>query len=82
MLNLGPQTLKKLQTLGVSTIEDIENLGVLETYLRLKTVYGQQISLNALWALQGAVLGIPWNQLLPELKLELKRQLEEKNGRL
>ncbi|MCA9838501.1 MAG: TfoX/Sxy family DNA transformation protein [Trueperaceae bacterium] len=82
MLNLGPQTLKKLQTLGVSTIEDIENLGVLETYFRLKTVYGQQISLNALWALQGAVLGIPWNQLLPELKLELKRQLEEKNGRL
>ena len=82
MLNLGPQTLKKLQTLGVSTIEDIENLGVLETYFRLKTVYGRQISLNALWALQGAVLGIPWNQLLPELKLELKRQLEEKNGRL
>ncbi len=81
MLNLGPKTLQRLQSIEVYSTDDIEKLGVIETYLRLKAVYGKDVSLNALWALQGTVLGIPWNQLLPELKLELKRQLEEQSGR-
>jgi DNA transformation protein len=76
MLNLGPKTLQRLQSIEVYNTNDIETLGVIETYLRLKVVYGKDISLNALWALQAAVLGIPWKELLPELKLELKRQLE------
>ena len=75
--NIGPKTLKRLESIGVYTLEDIETLGVIKVYLRLKAVYPQEVSLNALWALQGAVLDIPWNQLLPELKTALKTALEK-----
>jgi DNA transformation protein len=74
--NIGATTAKWLESIGVNSLEDIEELGVVEVYLRLKTLYPEQVSLNALWALQGAVLDIPWNQLPNELKEKLKQELE------
>jgi DNA transformation protein and related proteins len=76
--NIGPKTARWLESIGVKTLEDIETLGVIEVYERLKLAYSQKVSLNALWALQGAVLDMPWNQLPESMKETLKQQLQRK----
>jgi hypothetical protein len=35
------------------------------------------MSLNLLWGLQAALLDLPWNELPPDIKEELWRQVEE-----
>jgi DNA transformation protein and related proteins len=74
--NIGPKTATWLESIGVKTLEDIEKLGAIEVYERLKLAYPEQVSLNALWALQGAILDMPWNQLPESVKEDLKRQLQ------
>lgn len=75
--NLGPKTSAWLNDIGIYTLEDIEALGVAEVYKRLKEAYPHKVSLNALYGLQAAVLGIPWLALPPDMKAELKAQVED-----
>jgi DNA transformation protein and related proteins len=77
LTNIGPTTARWLETIGVKTLEDIEELGVIEAYQRLKLAYLEKVSLNALWGLQGAVLNIPWNQLPESMKEDLKQRLQK-----
>jgi DNA transformation protein and related proteins len=74
--NIGPKTATWLESIEIKTLEDIEELGVIEVYQRLKLAYPEKVSLNALWALQGVVLDIPWNQLPESMKEDLKQQLQ------
>lgn len=74
---LGPKTTAWLNDIGIHTLEDIEALGVVEVYKRLKEAYPHKVSLNALYGLQAAVLGIHWLALPPEMKAELKAQVSE-----
>jgi DNA transformation protein len=75
--NVGPKTIIWLNDIGIYTLEDIEALGVVEVYRRLKQAYPHKVSLNALYGLQAAVLGIHWLALPPEMKAELKAQVED-----
>lgn len=70
--NLGPKSRAWLASIGVTTLDQIEETGPVEIYLRLKEL-GLPATLNLLWALQGALLGLPWNELPPEMKAELLR---------
>lgn len=65
-----------LQDVGIETVEDLEALGAVEAYIRLKTAFPDKVTLNALWGLQGALLGIPWNQLPDDMKDDLRQQVE------
>jgi DNA transformation protein len=51
-------------------------LGVVATYKRVKAAYPEKVSLNLLYALQAALLDLPWNELPPDIKEELKQQVE------
>jgi DNA transformation protein and related proteins len=75
--NIGAQTTRWLESIEIKTFEDIERLGVTQVYQRLKLAYPERVSLNALWALQSTVLGVPWNQLPESMKEELKQQLQK-----
>ena len=75
--NIGAKTATWLEAIGVKTLEDIEKLGVTEVYERLKLAYPEKVSLNALWALQGAVLDIPWNELPESMKENLKQRIRK-----
>lgn len=75
--NIGPKMTAWLHAIDVHSEEDIERLGVVEVYKRLKAARPKQVNLNALWSLQGAMLGIPWNQLPPDMKDNLRRELED-----
>jgi len=35
------------------------------------------VTLNMLWGLQAALLDLPWNELPPDIKEELMKQVEE-----
>lgn len=77
MKNMGPKSREWLASVGVHTLDDVANLGVVETYKRVKTAYPEKVTLNMLWGLQAALLGIRWDELPPDIKSELKRQVEE-----
>ena len=77
MKNLGPKSSEWLASVGVFTLDDVAKLGVVETYKRVKAAYPEKVSLNLLWGLQAALLDLPWNELPPDIKSELRKQVEE-----
>ena len=78
--NIGPKSSRWLEAVGVRNLEDLEQLGVVETFLRVRDA-GFTTSLNLLWALQGAVMDIHWSELPPELKEELRLQVGSADAR-
>ena len=77
MKNMGPKSSEWLAIIGVHSLEDVAKLGVVETYKRVKAAYPEKVSLNLLYGLQAALLDISWKELPPDIKDELKRQVEE-----
>ena len=57
--NVGPKTIGWLQVVGIESVEDLEDMGAAEAYIRLKTAFPDKVTLNALWGLQGALAGHP-----------------------
>jgi DNA transformation protein len=76
MRNIGSKSSEWLVSVGVYTLDDVVNLGVVETYKRVKAAYPEKVSLNLLYGLQAALLDLPWNELPPDIKEELKQQAE------
>ena len=74
MKNLGPKSSEWLVGVGVHSLEDVANLGVVETYKRVKAAYPEKVTLNMLWGLQAALLDIPWNELPPDIKEQLRKE--------
>ncbi|MEM9596543.1 MAG: TfoX/Sxy family protein [Acidobacteriota bacterium] len=74
--NLGPASGRWLEAIGVTTRDQLEGLGAVETYLRVVDA-GFRPGRNLLWALQGALLDVRWDELPPEMKASLERQLED-----
>lgn len=77
MKNIGPKSKEWLASVGIHTLDDVASLGVIETYKRVKAAYPEKVSLNLLYALQAALLDLPWNELPPDIKAELKKQVEQ-----
>jgi DNA transformation protein and related proteins len=75
--NIGPKTTAWLHEVGIHTLEEIEALGAVEVYKRLKAAFPHKVSLNALYGLQAAILNIHWNDLPPDMKADLRAQVEE-----
>jgi DNA transformation protein and related proteins len=75
--NIGPQTRIWLHEAGIHSREDIEQLGSVEVYKRLKALRPDKVTLNLLWGLEAALLKIPLNMLTEDIKAELLHQLED-----
>ena len=74
--NIGPKSRVWLHEIGIDTLEDLEAIGAVEAYRRLKISRPTEVTLNALWGMQAALLNIHWNMLTPEMKADLKAQVE------
>ena len=72
--NIGPTTAGWLESIGVYTEDDLARMGAVAAYKRLKAAHPRRVTFNALYAMQGALLGIPWNLMPQEMKDDLKRQ--------
>ena len=71
--NIGPRSAAWLADIGIGTLDDLERVGPIEAWRPAKRAYPDRVSVTLLYALQGALLDLPWNEL-PE---EIKRQLAD-----
>lgn len=74
--NLGPKSQQMLALAGVTTLAQLRALGSVATYARAKRA-GGNVSLNLLWALEGALTGLPWQTVAREHRTSLLLALEE-----
>ena len=74
--NIGAKTVAKLAGVGVTTPGQLEELGAVEVFRRLRAQ--RPVNVAMLWALQGALLGLAWYDLPSDIKQAL---LEELDGR-
>ncbi|MEK7786738.1 MAG: TfoX/Sxy family protein [Chloroflexota bacterium] len=75
--NIGETSAGWLESVGIKTAEDLYELGVVEAYRRVKTAYPERVTLNMLYALQGALLDLHWKEVPPEMKTTLLQQVGE-----
>ena len=75
MKNIGPVSRKWLAEVGIYTVEELRTAGAIPTYLMLKEMYPERVSLNLLWGLEAAIRDIDWRDLTETDKDELKKKL-------
>ena len=75
--NIGSQSARWLEDVGIHTPEQLFDVGVVDAYLRVKSTYPERVSLNMLYALQGALMDLPWYQIPTEIKEMLMRQVKD-----
>jgi hypothetical protein len=68
--NIGPKSMAWLRQTGVRTQEDLESVGSLAAFVRIKRA-GFKPSLNLLYALEGAILGCHWQSIPDARRSEL-----------
>ncbi len=69
--NIGPRTAEWLREIGVYSRADLEKLGAVEAYWLINSL-GHHTTAVLLYALQGAILNIHWNEVPPQMKQALK----------
>ncbi|MDD5030877.1 MAG: TfoX/Sxy family DNA transformation protein [Rhodoferax sp.] len=75
LVNLGPKSQQMLLAAGIRTVAQLRKLGSVATYVRVKKS-GLPASLNLLWALEGALTGLPWQVVAREHRTSLLLALE------
>ncbi len=63
-----------LAAAGIDRAEELEALGAVEAYRRCLDA-GTSPHLSLLWALEGALLDLPWTDLTTEMKRSLLDEL-------
>lgn len=71
--NLGMASVNILRAIGINTYADLKHLGAVETYRRIRA-RNINVSKVMLYALEGALLGIHWNEIPPEHKARLVQE--------
>ena len=71
MKNIGKEMARKLAAVGVASPEALTEAGARDAFFRLKTLY-PNVCLVHLYALEGAVRGVDFNELPKEVKQDLK----------
>lgn len=74
---LGLKSREWLAEIGITTFEELERLGSVEVYRRLKASRPRDVSLNMLYGLEAAILDIPWQHLPQDVKEQLRTQAEQ-----
>jgi DNA transformation protein and related proteins len=74
--NLGPKSQQMLATAGIRTFADLQALGSVAAYVKTKRS-GAKVSLNLLWALEGALSGLHWQQVARDHRTSLLLALEQ-----
>lgn len=75
--NIGPKSAVWLESVGIHSPRDFFDLGSIEAYKRVESAYPREVSLNMLYALQGAIMDLPWNELPADIKDKLKREVAD-----
>ena len=63
--NLGPVTRRWLSEVGIADVATLRATGAVPAFVRLRFAFGRAVSLNALYAIDAALRGVPWTALSP-----------------
>jgi hypothetical protein len=77
LLNLGPVTAARLRAVGIGDEATLRRLGATAAYRRVKHAYPRETSLVLLYALHGAIAGMPWMAVSPDVRAELRRKASD-----
>ncbi|HOZ65514.1 MAG TPA: TfoX/Sxy family protein [Burkholderiaceae bacterium] len=77
--NLGSKSSQFLQAAGIHSLDQLERLGAVAAYVQAKQA-NPSVTLNLLWALEGALTGLPWQQVAREQRTRLLMALELYSG--
>lgn len=77
LANLGPKSEAMLRKAGINSVEELRELGSIETFLQVK-IAGISSNLNLLYALEGAIRNEHWQDIAKKDKLSLLMQLEDR----
>jgi TfoX C-terminal domain len=75
--NLGPKSETWLNAIGVYTLEDLRDMGAIDSCKALKA-HGYNINLNLAYAIEGALRDTHWTKLPDNIRQNLKTSLKEK----
>jgi len=71
-INIGKDTETKLIQVGIDSFEKLKSLGSEQAFIRLQTL-DPGACLDLLYGLEGAILGVKWNELPKEKKQSLQQ---------
>lgn len=72
--SLGNVSARMLVEAGVEDVETLRRLGPIESYRRLRFFHGKRATLNFVYAMECAIMGMDWRLLSAERKAELKAE--------
>lgn len=72
--NLGPVSSRQLRAVGIETVEQLETVGPVQAFHLVADLFPSETSVTFLYAVQGALLDVPWNQLPDKVKERLKNE--------
>ena len=75
LANLGPKSAQFLHHAGITSLEDLKQLGSVKAYSRVKQLE-PSANLNLLWALEGAISGLHWREIAQAHRTSLLLALE------
>ncbi len=67
LLNLGEKSERMLAAAGIETVAQLQKLGAVQAYLQVRDS-GEPVSLNLLYALEGALSNTHWNRLPADVR--------------
>jgi hypothetical protein len=70
--NLGPTTGPELRACGISTLEDLQQVGWKEALLRVVELFPARAHLNMAYGLIGAIEDTDWREIDPTAKAEAR----------
>jgi DNA transformation protein len=79
--NLGMASVNILHAIGINTYDELENIGAVDAYCKIKS-RGIHVSKVMLYALEGALMDVHWNDLPVERKQQLVEQAERREHTL
>jgi DNA transformation protein len=71
-INIGKDTESKLIQVGIDSFLKLKSIGSEQAFIRLQTL-DPGACLDLLYGLEGAILGIKWNELSKEKKQSLQQ---------
>jgi hypothetical protein len=73
--NMGPKSVTMLEKIGIHTREELEEIGAIEAYKKLKLA-GETPGHSFVYAIEGALMNKPWDALPDEKRSQLKAMIE------
>ena len=75
MRNIGRVSRGWLAEIGIRTLPELQRCGAVTAYRMIRERHPRRISLNLLWALEGAIRDLDWRELDEDAKQQLRTQL-------